>query len=312
MKDQRFIEHLVRRLSWAELDENYLAQIVRLARAEDICGAGLKAEPAQKRDITTDTLTPDVKGSAVLAARKDMTLCGLGLIEIILGEYAKFDGEGSCRVKLLARDCDKVKKGAALAEISGPARTMIRAERVMLNFLQHLSGVATLASKYVEALGDSPSKILDTRKTTPCFRTLEKYAVACGGAYTHRTGLFDRVMLKDNHLASSGAVSGENLAAAVRKAKAMNPEYAVEVEVDSISQIPFVLEAQADVIMFDNFNLDELKEGVKIVAGKAWTEASGGITLETVASVGRVGVDFISSGALVHQSTWIDIGMDWL
>ncbi|MBR6388824.1 MAG: carboxylating nicotinate-nucleotide diphosphorylase [Opitutales bacterium] len=312
MKDQRFIEHLVRRLSWAELDENYLAQIVRLARAEDICGAGLKAEPAQKRDITTDTLTPDVKGSAVLAARKDMTLCGLGLIEIILGEYAKFDGEGSCRVKLLARDCDGVKKGAALAEISGPARTMIRAERVMLNFLQHLSGVATLASKYVEALGDSPSKILDTRKTTPCFRTLEKYAVACGGAYTHRTGLFDRVMLKDNHLASSGAVSGENLAAAVRKAKAMNPEYAVEVEVDSISQIPFVLEAQADVIMFDNFNLDELKEGVKIVAGKAWTEASGGITLETVASVGRVGVDFISSGALVHQSTWIDIGMDWL
>ena len=161
-------------------------------------------------------------------------------------------------------------------------------------------------------MGDSPSKILDTRKTTPCFRTLEKYAVACGGAYTHRTGLFDRVMLKDNHLASSGAVSGENLAAAVRKAKAMNPEYAVEVEVDSISQIPFVLEAQADVIMFDNFNLDELKEGVKIVAGKAWTEASGGITLETVASVGRVGVDFISSGALVHQSTWIDIGMDWL
>ena len=146
MKDQRFIEHLVRRLSWAELDENYLAQIVRLARAEDICGAGLKAEPAQKRDITTDTLTPDVKGSAVLAARKDMTLCGLGLIEIILGEYAKFDGEGSCRVKLLARDCDGVKKGAALAEISGPACTMIRAERVMLNFLQHLSGVATLAS----------------------------------------------------------------------------------------------------------------------------------------------------------------------
>ena len=302
----------MRRLSWAELDKNYLADIVKIARAEDICGAGLKAEPAQKRDITTDTLTPEVKGSAVLAARKDMTLCGLGLIEIILGEYSKFDGEGSCQVKLFARDCDRVKKGAALAEISGPARTMIRAERVMLNFLQHLSGVATLTSKYVEALGDSPSKILDTRKTTPCFRTLEKYAVACGGAYTHRTGLFDRVMLKDNHLASSGAVSGESLAAAVRKAKAMNPEYAVEVEVDSISQIPFVLEAQADVIMFDNFTLDELKEGVKIVGGKAWTEASGGITLETIASVGRAGVDFISSGALVHQSTWIDIGMDWL
>ncbi|MBO7522159.1 MAG: carboxylating nicotinate-nucleotide diphosphorylase [Opitutales bacterium] len=312
MKSQKFIDHLVRRLSWAELDENYIANLVETARAEDICGAGLKAEPAQKRDITTDTLTPNTTGSAVLAARRDMTLCGLNLVKIILGVYSKFDGEGGCQIKLLASDCDKVKKGGAVAKISGPARTMIRAERVILNFLQHLSGVATLASKYVEALGDSPSKILDTRKTTPCFRTLEKYAVACGGAYTHRTGLFDRVMLKDNHLASSGAVSGKHLADAVRKAKAMNPDYAVEVEVDSIEQIPFVLKAQADVIMFDNFSLDELKEGVKIVGDKAWTEASGGITLETVAQVGRTGVDFISSGALVHQSTWIDIGMDWL
>ncbi|MBR4596980.1 MAG: carboxylating nicotinate-nucleotide diphosphorylase [Opitutales bacterium] len=312
MKSQKFIGHLVRRLSWDSLDEKYLEELVRIARAEDICGAGLKTPPKDMRDITTDTLTPNAKGSAVLAARKDMTLCGLNLIEIILGVYSKFDGEGKCDVKLLARDCGRVKKGEALAEISGPARTMIRAERVMLNFLQHLSGVATLAAKYVEALGDSPAKILDTRKTTPCFRTLEKYAVACGGAYTHRTGLFDRVMLKDNHLASSDAVSGEHLAAAVKKAKEMNPDYAVEVEVDSISQIPFVLEAQADVIMFDNFTLDELKEGVKIVAGNAWTEASGGITLETIAQVGRTGVDFISSGALVHQSTWIDIGMDWL
>ncbi len=312
MKNQQFINHLVRRLSWNELDANYLADIVRLARAEDICGAGLKVEPKDKHDLTTDTLTPNVKGSAVLAARKDMTLCGLPLIKIILDVYSKFDNEGECSVKLLANDCDKVKKGTAVAEISGSARTMIRAERVMLNFLQHLSGVATLTSKYVEALGDSKSKILDTRKTTPCFRTLEKYAVACGGAYTHRTGLFDRVMLKDNHLASSNAVSGKELADAVRRAKAMNEGYAVEVEVDSISQIDPVLEAGADVIMFDNFSIDELKEGVKIVGDKAWTEASGGITLDTVNEIGKVGVDFISSGALVHQAQWIDIGLDWL
>lgn len=311
MKNRKFIDHLVRRLSWAELDENYLTEIVRLARAEDICGAGLKTAPKYKRDLTTDTLTPNVGGSAVLAARKDMTLCGLPLIKIILDVYSKFDGEGGCSVKLLASDGEKVKKGEAVAEISGPARTMIRAERVMLNFLQHLSGVATLTSEYVEALGESRSKILDTRKTTPCFRTLEKYAVACGGAYTHRTGLFDRVMLKDNHLASSGAVSGAHLADAVRRAKAMNEGYAVEVEVDSISQIAPVLDAGADVVMFDNFSLEELKEGVKIVGDRAWTEASGGITLGTIAQVGAVGVDFISSGALVHQSVWIDIGMDW-
>ncbi|MBO6101947.1 MAG: carboxylating nicotinate-nucleotide diphosphorylase, partial [Opitutales bacterium] len=290
----------------------YIRKIVEIARAEDMLGAGLKASPAEKRDITTDTLTPSTKGAAALRARKDMVLCGIPLVKIILDVYSKADGEGECFVKTLARDGARLKKGDVIAEISGDARTMIRAERIMLNFLQHLSGVATLSAKYVEALGDSPSKILDTRKTTPCFRVLEKYAVACGGAYTHRIGLFDRVMLKDNHLAAGNASKAERLAAAVVKAKRENPDYAVEVEVDSLSQIPYVLEADADVIMFDNFSLDELKDGVKIVGDKAWTEASGGITLETIGEVGRVGVDFISSGALVHQSVWIDIGLDWV
>lgn len=312
MKTSKFIDHLVHRLSWSEIDENYVRAIVELARAEDMYGFGLKDEPAQKRDLTTDTLTPSTRGSALLVARKDMVLCGLPIIKIILDVYAQADKEGECSVKLLANDGDHVKKGTAIAEISGDARTMIRAERIMLNFVQHLSGVATLSAKYVEALGKSDSKILDTRKTTPCFRVLEKYAVACGGAYTHRIGLFDRVMLKDNHLAASNASKAERLAEAVAKAKRENPNYAIEVEVDSLSQIPYVLQAQADVIMFDNFTLDELKQGVALVGDKAWTEASGGITLDTIAEIGQVGVDFISSGALVHQSVWIDIGLDWI
>lgn len=311
MKNDRFLKHLVRRLSWADLDKKYLEDIVLIARAEDIEGAGLAENTPVKRDITTDTLTKNTHGTAVFAARKDMVLCGLGLIEIILNVYAKLDKEGDCAVKLLKNDGESVKKGEIVAEISGPSRTIIRAERIMLNFMQHLCGVATLTAKYVAALGNTQTKILDTRKTTPCFRVLEKYAVACGGAYNHRIGLFDRVMLKDNHLAASGATRAEKLAAAVEFTKRENPNFAVEVEVDSVSQIPYVLEAGADVIMFDNFTIEQLKEGVKIVAGGAWTEASGGITLETLPNLGGLGLDFISSGALVHQAKWIDIGLDW-
>jgi nicotinate-nucleotide pyrophosphorylase (carboxylating) len=312
MKNDKFKSHLVRRLRWDEIDAKFLASIIEIARNEDIAGFGLKEKPAHMRDITTDTLTPHGLGSARLMARKDMCVCGLNMVGLILGIYAAHDQEGDCSVKLLASDGECVSKGAPLAEISGPARTMIRAERIMLNFLQHLSGVSTLTAEYVKALGDSKSMILDTRKTTPCFRALEKYAVACGGAYTHRMGLFDRVMLKDNHLAASDATRTERLAEAVRVAKKMNPDYAVEVEVDEISQIPYVLEAEADVIMFDNFTVDELRKGVEIVGDRAWTEASGGITLETINEIGKVGVDFISSGALVHQSAWIDIGLDWI
>lgn len=312
MKDEKFLSHLVRRLRWDELDANFLIEIINIARAEDMGGAGLLKRPVFARDITTDTLVPKGRGAAVLSARKDMCLSGLGMVKLILDVYSGYDNEGECDVKLLCADGQKVSKGSVLAEISGPARTIIRAERIMLNFIQHLCGVSTLTAEYAKALGESNSKILDTRKTTPCFRALEKYAVACGGAYTHRMGLFDRAMLKDNHLAAGDSVRSERLAAAVKLAKSMNPNFAVEVEVDEIEQIPYVLEADADVIMFDNFTVEQLKEGISMVGDRAWTEASGGITLETLPFIGRLGLDFISSGALVHQSAWVDIGLDWL
>ena len=186
----------------------------------------------------------------------------------------------------------------------------MQAERVMLNFLQRLSGVATETAKYVAALGGSPTKLLDTRKTTPGLRVLEKYAFACGGGYNHRIGLFDRVMLKDNHLAAAGASGGEALAAAVRAAREKNAGFAIEVEVDSIGQIPPVLEAGADVIMFDNFSNSDIAEAVKLVGGAAWTEISGGVTLESVGELGKLGADFVSTAAPVHSSRWIDIGLD--
>jgi nicotinate-nucleotide pyrophosphorylase (carboxylating) len=164
----------------------------------------------------------------------------------------------------------------------------------------------------VEALGDSPSALLDTRKTLPGYRVLQKYAFACGGGYNHRIGLFDRVMLKDNHLAAAGAIGGNRLFETVALAVNTCEGLAVEVEVDRLEQITPALEAGADIILLDNFSPPELIEAVSMVDGRACTEASGGITLESLAALGDLGLDFISSGAPIHQSRWKDIGLDWL
>jgi nicotinate-nucleotide pyrophosphorylase (carboxylating) len=196
-----------------------------------------------------------------------------------------------------------------LATLSGDPRTLLTAERVILNFLQRLSGVATQTHRYVEALGATRTRLLDTRKTTPGYRMLEKYAVACGGGWNHRLGLFDRVMLKDNHLALLGATGG--LAAAVAAAKRAAPELPVEIEVDLLAQIPPALAAGADVLLLDNFTPAQLRRAVALIGGRTFTEASGGITLKNLPRLAGLGLDFISTGALVHHSVWADIGLDW-
>ena len=310
MKSQKFISHLFRRIEWNDIDEKYVLQLIQTARAEDIEGAGLKILPKTQDDITTRTLTPDVKSSVILSARKNMTVCGMKLVPIILDVYTSASDGGECVFEPFSKDGDKVEAGANLGQIHGSAHIILQAERIMLNFLQRLSGVATATSEYVAALGDSPTKLLDTRKTTPGLRVLEKYAFACGGGYNHRMGLFDRVMLKDNHLAAACAVDGEMLANAVRMAKSKNPDVAVEVEVDKISQIQPVLEAEADVVMLDNFSLEDLPKALGIIGDKAWTEVSGGVTLETLPKIGKAAPDFVSSAAPVHSSKWIDIGLD--
>jgi nicotinate-nucleotide pyrophosphorylase (carboxylating) len=199
-----------------------------------------------------------------------------------------------------------------LARLEGPARRLLEAERVLLNFLQRLSGIATHTAAHVRALGRTHTRLIDTRKTTPGWRMLEKYAVACGGAWNHRLGLFDRVLIKDNHLAASGATRGDRLAAAVRLARRRAPDLAIEVEVDELAQLPPVLDAGADVVLLDNFTPAQLRRAVALVAGRARTEASGGVTLRSLPALAHLGLDFISSGALVHQSTWVDIGLDWV
>lgn len=310
MKDSTYLSHLVRRIKWSDIDEKYVAELVKTARAEDIEGAGLAVLPKVAADITTRSLTPSIKTTAALCARRDMVVCGMELVRIVLKVYEEASDDFECKFTPLAKDGDKVSKGAKLGVIEGSARVILQAERIMLNFLQRLSGVSTETAKYVEALGDSPTKLLDTRKTTPGLRVLEKYAFACGGGYNHRIGLFDRVMLKDNHLAAAGASKGERLAAAVRTAREKNAGFAIEVEVDALEQIPPVLEAGADVIMLDNFTPADIKNAVNMIGDKSWTEISGGVTLDSIGELGKLGADFISTAAPVHSSKWIDIGLD--
>jgi len=300
-----FSEDLLHRVTWDELDRAHLRRLAEMARDEDLAGLGLHQRPATVGDQSTGSIngTPRL-AEARLVARHDLTLCGLPLVSLILSVY----GEG-CTVQAHARDAAQLRRGEVIATLSGDPRTLLAAERVVLNFLQRLSGIATLTQRYVVALGEGRTRLLDTRKTTPGYRMLEKYAVACGGGWNHRLGLFDRVMLKDNHLALLGSI--EDLTATVQQARQRAPHLPVEVEVDRLDQIPAVLRASADVIMLDNFSVPDLQTAVGLIGGQALTEASGGITLESLPELAKLGLDFISTGALVHQSTWVDIGLDW-
>lgn len=294
-------------LSWSDLDRDYLQQLVGLAKIEDLAGAGLTHRPERLGDVTTALMPQDTSGRAALIAREPLVVCGLGLIQMVLDGYGE-----SCRFEPNARDGQLMDTGDLIGKLSGPSTTLLQAERVFLNFLQHLSGIATETRLYVDLLGNSPTVLLDTRKTLPGYRVLQKYAFACGGGFNHRIGLFDRILLKDNHLAAAGTTGGNRLTETVALAVSVCADLPVEVEVDRLDQVEAVLEAGADVIMLDNFAAPELAEAVKLIDDRACTEASGGITLSTLPKLGDLGLDFISTGAPIHQSIWKDIGLDWL
>jgi nicotinate-nucleotide pyrophosphorylase (carboxylating) len=307
-----FANVLCQRLSWGDLDPAYLRRLVETARDEDLAGLGLRVKPRRRGDRSTASLAvAPRRAHAELVAREPAVVCGLPLIPYILKAF----GPG-VMVRLQARDGTQVQAGAALATLEGDPRTLLAAERTLLNFVQRLSGIATQTARHVAALGKSRTRLLDTRKTTPGHRMLEKYAVGCGGGWNHRLGLFDRVMLKDNHLA---LLAGEpdrdrpaaSLAAAVAAARRAAPDLPVEVEVDRWTQIQAVLDARADVILLDNFTPAQTKRAVALIAGRAWTEGSGGITLRRLPHFADLGLDFISTGALVHHSVWVDLGLDF-
>lgn len=301
------IDRVSYRIRAEDIDPVYLRKLVVLAYDEDLSGAGWKNSILyQPMDVTTDTVIEKGQGKVHISARKEMRFAGKVIFDPIFEVY-QFSGS----VTWFVEDGDPIVKGERLATIEGDKATILKMERVILNFLQHLSGIATNTAEYTKLIKGSDTRLLDTRKTTPGYRVLEKYAVACGGAWNHRMGLYDRVLIKDNHLAASGSTIGDRLQNSVLIAKNKNPDLLIEVEVDHIDQIRPVLEAGADIIMLDNFLPERVAESVSIIKKRAFIEVSGGITKETLQSYCLPGVDFISCGALVHQSQWIDIGFDW-
>jgi nicotinate-nucleotide pyrophosphorylase (carboxylating) len=268
-----------------------IEQLIRCALEEDI-GAG---------DITTlSTVARDARGKGLFRAKRDGVAAGLILIDKV---FSFLDAD--VEVRCLARDGDAVKQGAVVAEAEGSIRALLMGERTALNFLQRLSGTATLTRRYVDAVKDLPCKIIDTRKTTPGFRTLEKYAVRMGGGTNHRLGLYDAALVKDNHIVAAGSIAG-----AVEEVRRQAPFMAkIEVECSTLAQVHEALDARADVIMLDNVNPKEMAEAVRVINKRAWVEASGGITIETLREVAATGVDFISVGALTHSAPSLDFNM---
>jgi nicotinate-nucleotide pyrophosphorylase (carboxylating) len=262
-------------------------------------------EDAPWGDITGEVFIPATASTrADLRAREDGVLAG---IEVFARAFTLVDQ--SVTVELAAADGDAFTAGQVLATVTGPARAVLQAERIALNFCQRMSGIATQTRAYVDAAAGR-ARIVDTRKTTPGLRAFEKHAVVCGGGHNHRFGLSDAVMAKDNHLA---VLTGEGLsvAEAIRSARARLPHTTmIEVEVDRLDQVPAVLEGGADIIMLDNFTPTQLREGVELVNGRAVVEASGNVTLATVPEIAATGVDVISSGALTHSVRAIDLGLD--
>lgn len=303
---QRFREQLYRRVSWSDLDPEALSALVARARDEDLDGAGFREGPARPGDASTAAVIGEAHGSADLIAREKLVACGLPLVPLVLEAYGN-----EAHFSQDVEEGQKVAPGGVLGRLEGTVAPLLTAERVILNFLQRLSGIATATARFCEALGPDGPCLLDTRKTTPGLRALEKYATATGGGWNHRLGLYDRIMLKDNHLAASKGSAGERLAAAVRQAISRRPDLPVEVEVDLPEQILPALHAGAHVILLDNFSDTALAAAVREIDGRALTEASGGINLDRCARLRDLGLDFVSTGATVHQARWVDIGLDW-
>lgn len=268
-----------------------IERLIRDALDEDI-GAGDLA--------TMATISADARGKGLFRAKKDGVVAGLVLLDRIF-----YFIDHRVEVRLLVKDGTAVKSGMVVAEAEGPVRALLLAERTALNFLQQLSGTATLTSKLVAAVKDFPCKVLDTRKTTPGLRTLQKYAVRMGGGTNHRIGLYDAALVKDNHIEATGSI-----AEAVKAVRRHAPFMAkVEVEAGNMTQVQEAIDAGADVIMLDNMNLPQMAEAVKVINKRAGVEASGGITLDSIRQVAETGVDFISSGALTHSAPVVDFNM---
>jgi nicotinate-nucleotide pyrophosphorylase (carboxylating) len=307
-----------KQLAWSSQLEEDLRRIVRLAVFEEL---------DRGQDWTTVSLVPeDSQAAANIVARKAGVIAGLQAVGVVLDEM-----EIEAQFHPLVQDADAVVANTVIATIAGPARDLLTSERTILNLLGRLSGIATLTRQYVDTIAGTTARVYDTRKTTPGWRRLEKYAVRCGGGHNHRTGLYDAILIKDNHLAFGHDEQGGTAfspAQAVRKAKAFlaqqvsgdvprgapDPNMIVEIEVDSLAQLIEVLPEQPDVVLLDNMTPDLLREAVQIrdaSRSAAELEASGGVNLQTVRAIAETGIERISIGGLTHSAVNLDVALDW-
>jgi len=280
------------------LPRDEIERAVQAALAEDV-GAG---------DATTLATVPaSAQARAAMIAREPIVVAGLDFAE---AAFRQLSPELRCERR--AADGGRIGEDAVLLRVEGPARAILTAERAALNFVQRLSGVATLTAQFVDLVAGTRAQILDTRKTTPGWRRFEKYAVACGGGRNHRFGLYDLVLIKDNHLAALASEKPNPIAAAVQRARKQFPQLKIEVEADTLDQVQDAVDAGADIILLDNMAPAELRAAVELVGGRAKTEASGGVSLASARIIAETGVDFISVGALTHSARAVDIGLDFL
>jgi len=283
-----------------KLEKFEVREIIRQALKEDLGGYG---------DITSKYTVPSKKTSSAFAVCKEKegtVLCGIDIMQFVFEELDK-----NTVFEKLMQDGDFLNKGDIICRVNGLSASLLSAERTALNFLQHLSGIATLTSKFASIASKYTVKVADTRKTKPGLRKLEKYAVACGGGFNHRFGLFDGVLIKDNHIIAAGGI-----ASAVRSAKAMAPHHLkIEVEVKTTAELDEAIENNADIIMLDNMSIKQMEEAVKIIrektGGTCLVEASGGVTLESFEEICKCGVDIISAGCLTHSAPAADFSLEF-
>ena len=262
----------------------------------------------QARDVTSSACKISGKGKAMIVVREPMIVCGIKLIPLI----AKAFGAGEVTLHENLDDGTETKPGQSIGTLIGPQAQILLIERTVLNFLQKLCGIATGTKRFVSLIEQHGVGLLDTRKTTPGLRSLEKYATGCGGGYNHRMGLYDRILAKDNHLAAASVDNPAKLEIFVRDLKKSQPGFLVEVEVDDLDQLDAVLQGGADAVLLDNFSPDDIVKAVDLNLDRAILEASGGINEKNISLYAQAKPHFISTGAPVHASRWLDLGLDWI
>ena len=280
-----------------QIGDQTIQKAVEQAIEEDV-GSG---------DATTASVIPmDAEAIAEMRARTNLTLCGL---DFARATFKQIDE----RIEMTStyNDGERMERGDCLLRIKGPAAAILTAERTALNFVQRLSGIATVTQQFVDRISHTKAKLLDTRKTTPGWRVFEKYAVACGGGTNHRFGLFDQIMIKDNHLATLGLKHDQTIPMALEKARAMYPSLKIEIEADTLEQAAIAMDAGADIILLDNMPPSLLAKAVEINQGRCLLEASGGVTLSVVTPIAETGVDYVSVGSITHSASAVDIALDF-